>query len=81
MWFLAAGICGIKTYAGYSRSFLHQVARELTTFSCHDLTRGQRKSERIRLILKIENDLSRHVYFSPWLISLLHGARLQNQSN
>jgi hypothetical protein len=36
------------------------------------LTCGQRKTERIGLIVKIENDLSGHVYFSPWMISLLH---------
>ena len=70
MRFLPASIHSIQANTRDSRCFLHQVARELAAFAGHYLTSGQGKTQRIRLIFKIKNDLSRHMYFSPWLISL-----------
>ena len=59
-----AAIDRIETNAGDARCFLRQIARELAAFPRHHLTCGQRETERIGLIVKIKNDLSRHVDFS-----------------
>ncbi len=58
------GIHRIEADAGYSRCAFHQRARELATLAGHHGTRGQGKAQGICLILEVENNLSRHRYFS-----------------
>ena len=63
------GVYRIETDAHHSRGFLYQITRKLSAFSGHHLTRRQCEAERIRLIFKVKNDLSRHVHFSPGCFS------------
>src|SRR5579872_46914 len=63
---LLSGAGRVEPYSRHPGRFLYQVARELRAFPRHHGTRSQRETQRIRLIFKIENDLSRHSDFSRW---------------
>ena len=65
----------VQPDASHTRSFLHQIAGELGGFARHYRTRGQGKTQRVCLILEIQNDLSRHRHFSLGLRAQLSRER------
>jgi len=67
-----SGIRGIKPYPGDAGSFLYELAGVLGTFASHHLSRSQREPERIGLVFKVKNDLSRHSTL-PWIASFGRG--------
>ena len=58
------GIYRIEPDAGDTCGFLKQIAGVLAAVSRHHLSGGERETKGIRLVFEIENNLSRHRYFS-----------------
>ena len=54
----------VETDARNSRCFLDEIVRGPISVAGHDRTGGQGKAQGVRLVLKIQNDLTRHRYFS-----------------
>jgi hypothetical protein len=67
--FILSLVGGVQANSGDSRGFLHQVVGRARSLSRHDRPCGQSKTEGVRLVVKIENYLSRHIYFSLSLTS------------
>jgi hypothetical protein len=60
-----AGQLGVvQPDAGDSRRFLEQIISGASSVACHYGTRSEGEAQRVRLVVEIQNDLSRHKYFS-----------------
>src|ERR1019366_7353417 len=59
-------VCGIQPDACDSPRLLNQIAGDASSVSRHHLTCGSGEAQAVRLIVKIQNDLSRHST-SPWV--------------
>jgi len=57
---LLACIHRIQSNAAYARGFVNQIVRGASSVPGHHRPCGQRKTQRVRLIVEVQNDLPRH---------------------